>query len=150
MSQEGKREMSEDDVFGISGTPLRRAAGGLRWGGEHLCPGLALLFLALYLQRPSRPFSFLSHSRGPPVTLTMPHFHFLWAGGRTESSAITSISEITKQMRLTLECAVCQKGMRDCLLAEIPPLVPQIRGSPGFPSWTVSSGQPWQADGWAF
>lgn len=45
VSQEGKRKMSEDDVFGISGFPLRRASWGPRWRGEHQGPGLALLAL---------------------------------------------------------------------------------------------------------
>lgn len=44
-------------------------------------PRLVVLFLGLHSRRPGSPCSFLSHSRGPPVTLTMPHFHFLWAGG---------------------------------------------------------------------
>lgn len=34
-SQEGKRKMSEDEVFGVSWLPLMRAVWGLRWRGEH-------------------------------------------------------------------------------------------------------------------
>lgn len=60
--------------------PRRRAAWGLR-GRVTPVPRLVVLFLGLHSRRPGSPCSFLSHSRGPPVTLTMPHFHFLWAGG---------------------------------------------------------------------
>lgn len=34
-SQEGKRKMSEDEVFGVSWLPSMRAVWGLRWRGEH-------------------------------------------------------------------------------------------------------------------
>lgn len=59
---------------------LEETAWGLR-GRVTPVPRLVVLFLGLHSRRPGSPCSFLSHSRGPPVTLTMPHFHFLWAGG---------------------------------------------------------------------